>query len=174
MGQLMGQLIPELIAGSIVAFGGGIIGYLFRRRQERKNLIRQVLSLCNRLAIITKMHGQTDPAAMFAALEEIRRSLQPIEDYVEPENRKRLVKAIREELLYIRRRKKAFDEATEADDNSAVQKIKEEIDTAKRNIIGNLVEVSELANVAYDLPRDLTQSDAYFTVEEANRPYVSH
>jgi hypothetical protein len=170
----MGQFIPQLIAGAIVASGAGIIGYLFRRRQERKKLIRQVLSLCNRLAIYTKMHNQTDPAAMFAALEECRRSLQPMVDYVEPENRKQLVRAIIEELLYIRGRKKAFDEADEAADYPALQEIKEEIDTAKRNIIGNLVEVSKLANVAYDLPRDLTQSESYLTVEEANRPYVSH
>jgi hypothetical protein len=170
----MDQLIPQLIAGAIVASGAGIIGYFFRRRQERKKLIRQVLSVCNRLAIYTKMHAQTKPAAMFPALEDCRTTLQEISPLVEPENRQRLVRDIIDQLLYIRGRKKAFYEADEAADDPAVRKIKEEIDAAKRNIIGNLVEVSKLANVAYDLPRDLTQSDAYFTVEEANRPYVSH
>jgi hypothetical protein len=167
----MDQLIPQLLAGAIVASGAGIIGYLFRRRQERKKLIRQVLSLCNRLAIYTKMHAQAHPDAMFPALEDCRTSLQPIAPLVEPENQQRLVRNIIDELLYIRGRENAFYEAA---DDPAVREIKEEIDAAKRNIIGNLVEVSELANVAYDSPRDLTQSDAYHTVEEANRPYVSH
>jgi hypothetical protein len=85
------------------------------------------------------MHAQTCPDAMFAALERCRHSLQPIVDYVEPENRKQLVRAVTEELLYIRGRKKAFDEATKAADGSA-EEIKEEIDMAKRNIIRNLVE----------------------------------
>jgi hypothetical protein len=108
-----------------------------------------------------------NPNAMFAALEDCRTSLQQISPHIEPENRQRLVTDIIGELVYIQRRKEAFFEAV---DHSNISEMYEEIDTAKRNIIGNLVDVSKLANVAYVLPRDLTQSGAFFAVEEANQP----
>src|SRR5215217_1806651 len=174
----MGQLIPEIIAASIGALVSAIIAYYLggvrerqkwerEREQTAQERVRQVLSVCNRLAIYTKMHAQMKPDAMFLALEDCRTSLQQLSDLVEPENQKRLVRDIIAQLLYIRERKKAY----EAADDPAVREIREEeIDTAKRNIIGNLVEVSKLANMAYDLPRDLTQRGVFFTVEEANQP----
>lgn len=161
---IIGILIAAL-AAIVPIIGWFVVSYLQHREQDRERkieredeaqeLIRKVLTLCNRQALYTRMHGQVDPDAMFSSLASCRIDLQKILYHIEPMENQELVTDVINKLLVIEKNKKDF-------------KI---IDQAKLDIIDSLVKLSERAKVSYFLPHSITE-EAFDDIEGANKPLV--
>lgn len=158
-------IIVALIGAVIAVVGWFANSFLRRREEDRKRKIEEkskakelsleVLSICSRRAVYTRMHAQTDHSAMFSSLASCRSDLQQILPKIEPEENQELIADVISKLDLIERKKEDI----------------EVINQAKLDIIKSLVKFSERAKVSYVLPRPTTKEE-FFSIEDVNKPPI--
>jgi hypothetical protein len=129
-----------------------------------KDIIRQVISICNRRAVYTRMHAQQSHVAMFQSLSECRRDLAKIAMYIEPRKQQQIVQDVIGELDLIERH-----DFTKKELEKSFDEIYDEINQSKLRIIALLDKLCKSAKVSYTLPSS-TVEDVFWSIEEANKP----
>jgi Effector-associated domain 11 len=123
---------------------------------ESRNKIKEVLSLCYKRAIFTRLHAQLSLEAMIESLIDTRIQLQKKVIGIEPKKARELVVQIISEIDYIER---LFEEG--------LDKNWERINPAKLRIIASLISLSQIIEYEFEIPTSLSEN-VFFTKEEAD------
>ncbi len=128
-----------------------------------KETIREVISICNRRAVYTRVHAQLSHIAMFQSLSECRRDLAKIAMYIEPKKQQQIVQDVIGELDFIER-----NDYTKKELEKPSYEINEEINRSKLRIISLLDKLCKNAGITYTLPTS-TVEDIFWSIDEANQ-----
>lgn len=128
--------------------------------------IRDVVSLCRRMALFTETDYENSTTAMFDSLNRCRASLQHVRDFVEPPDVRPTVDAIITALHDIDSFQDAYNSHTGRRGSAAGKRI----DAIKLEILDMLSELERLAREDFDIPRRLIRGGYYHNQTDADKP----
>jgi hypothetical protein len=154
-------IIGALIGAAITAVGW-FIDFLKRRRdasEKQQEIIAQVFSACNTRAVYGLTHAQTNLPSMFHALIVTRTSLQKLGAFIRDQRQQQFVMDVIRDLDTIERLELSSNKPETLDN----------IDNAKRRILGLLKSLSDASGIHYTIPSNLIETN-FLTMQEAISP----
>ena len=154
---ILGALI-----GAAATAGGWLVDTLRRRgdsREKQREVMKQIFKACSTRAVYGLTHAQTDLRSMFAALTACRVALQGYVALIEDAQQQQIVADIIGVLDHMERLQSKIHEAATTN----------QIDTAKRNILGLLKRLSVESGLNYSVPRNLIET-TFLSMAEAIEP----
>jgi hypothetical protein len=150
------------LIGAAATAGGWLIDSLRRRsdtREKQREVIKQIFKACSTRAVYGLTHAQTNLDSMFAALTACRMALQGYVALIEDARQQQIVADIIGVLDHVERLQPKIRQ-TETPN---------QIDTAKRKILGLLKQLSDESGLHYTVPRNLIETN-FFSMAEAIEP----